>query len=145
MLKNRRTVHLKTCGWLSNIIFSFFLDCGNSLPWSRCFPGLSYHSLYLNSGGLWCLTLPVGGWGDTVFPNSDLNWFHLLGLTLLGSQPPWATCDWVGFMTQLAPGGPIALFMVKALLGSCIKQTGTKMTVLQVNSVPLNRSREIQV
>lgn len=54
MLKNRRTVHLKfVVGCQISfflILFSFFLDRGNSQPWPTYFPGLSYYSLYLSCG-----------------------------------------------------------------------------------------------
>lgn len=110
----------------------------------RCFPGLHGYSLSLNSakGIVVSSTASWGGeagwgWGRRfVFPNPDLNWFHLLGLTLWGAQhlEPHAA-EW-GLWLSLATG-TLLLYLWTRL---CSQNVNNDRLGSQLCS--LNRTRE---
>lgn len=87
--------------------FPFLLDCG-----SKVCPGLDVFldllpfpgwELWKGDCGLFHCQV---GWGREVLCFSKL-WLQLILLAWLdcvGIPTPWATCSWVGFMTQLATG-----------------------------------------
>lgn len=156
MHKNRRPVHLKIGGWLSNTIsrplpppfFSFFLDCGSSLLWSSVFLGS------VTIPCVWAVEATVvssttGGRLREMFCFSWL-WPKLIPLAWLdslGIPTPWATCYWVEFMTQLAPGAllpylwsGLCLRLCEAKLEQKWHPVGHFCTLRRTREIPSTRS-----